>query len=162
MLSRVANSIYWLSRYTERAENVARFIDVNLQMFLDLPSGSTEQWAPLVSIWRRRVLGELFRGDARQCHRSTFAAKRTRSSPVCAARRCRTIRESISPRCGAGPQLLSDGQRRGLNDLLITLQQRRKSNNFHGITDATLLHGEEWHFIEWGLLERADEPPSLT
>jgi uncharacterized alpha-E superfamily protein len=43
MLSRVANSIYWMSRYTERAENVARFIDVNLQMILDLPSGSTEQ-----------------------------------------------------------------------------------------------------------------------
>ena len=50
MLSRVANSIYWMSRYTERAENVARFIDVNLQMILDLPSGSTEQWAPLVII----------------------------------------------------------------------------------------------------------------
>jgi uncharacterized alpha-E superfamily protein len=50
MLSRVANSIYWLSRYMERAENVARFIDVNLQMILDLPSGSTEQWAPLVII----------------------------------------------------------------------------------------------------------------
>jgi len=40
MLSRVANSIYWLSRYMERAENVARFIDVNLQMMLDLPTGS--------------------------------------------------------------------------------------------------------------------------
>ena len=34
MLSRVANSIYWLSRYMERAENVSRFIDVNLQMML--------------------------------------------------------------------------------------------------------------------------------
>jgi uncharacterized alpha-E superfamily protein len=50
MLSRVANSIYWMSRYTERAENVARFIDVNLQMMLDLPSGSREQWQPLVII----------------------------------------------------------------------------------------------------------------
>ena len=50
MLSRVANSIYWLSRYMERADNVARFIDVNLQMMLDLPSGSREQWQPLVSI----------------------------------------------------------------------------------------------------------------
>src|ERR1700760_4299 len=30
MLSRVADSIYWMSRYVERAENVARFIDVNL------------------------------------------------------------------------------------------------------------------------------------
>ena len=49
MLSRVADSIYWMSRYIERAENVARFIDVNLLMILDLPAGSSEQWAPLVS-----------------------------------------------------------------------------------------------------------------
>ena len=34
----------------ERAENVARFIDVNLQMMLDLPSGLNQQWQPLVSI----------------------------------------------------------------------------------------------------------------
>jgi len=33
MLSRVAESIYWMSRYIERAENVARFVDVNLHLF---------------------------------------------------------------------------------------------------------------------------------
>jgi uncharacterized alpha-E superfamily protein len=50
MLSRVANSIYWLNRYIERAENVARFIDVNLTWMLDSPIGQPEQWDPLVSI----------------------------------------------------------------------------------------------------------------
>ena len=50
MLSRVADSIYWMSRYIERAENVARFIDVNLNLMLDLPVGSTQQWQPLVDI----------------------------------------------------------------------------------------------------------------
>ena len=50
MLSRVADSIYWMNRYIERAENVARFIDVNLHLNLDLPAGSAEQWSPLVSI----------------------------------------------------------------------------------------------------------------
>ena len=49
MLSRVADSIYWMSRYIERAENVARFIDVNLHLILDLPQGSAEQWLPLVN-----------------------------------------------------------------------------------------------------------------
>ena len=48
MLSRVADSIYWMSRYIERAENVARFIDVNLNLMLDLPVGSAQQWQPLV------------------------------------------------------------------------------------------------------------------
>ncbi len=49
MLSRVADSIYWMSRYVERAENVARFIDVNLQLMLDDPSGEGQQWLPLVN-----------------------------------------------------------------------------------------------------------------
>ena len=49
MLSRVADSIYWMSRYIERAENVARFIDVTLN--LAIRSGAWmdgAQWAPLV------------------------------------------------------------------------------------------------------------------
>ncbi len=37
MLSRVAESIYWMARYIERAENTARFIDVSLNMSLDAP-----------------------------------------------------------------------------------------------------------------------------
>ena len=51
MLSRVAESIYWAGRYIERAENTARFIDVNLQMGLDAPSSFAEQWAPMVAIY---------------------------------------------------------------------------------------------------------------
>ena len=50
MLSRVADSIYWMSRYVERAENVARFIDVNLNLILDLPGSAEQQWRPLVDI----------------------------------------------------------------------------------------------------------------
>src|SRR5882724_6920121 len=49
MLSRVADSIYWMSRYVERAENVARFVDVNLNLMLDLPLGSSQQWLPIVN-----------------------------------------------------------------------------------------------------------------
>src|SRR5580692_10491692 len=48
MLSRVADSVFWMSRYVERAENVARFIDVNLFLSLDLGAGHGSQWAPLV------------------------------------------------------------------------------------------------------------------
>src|SRR4051794_33882660 len=48
MLSRVADSIYWMSRYIERAENVARFIAVNLNLNLDLPGVVGQQWMPLV------------------------------------------------------------------------------------------------------------------
>ena len=48
MLSRVAESIYWMSRYVERADNVARIMDANYHMILDLPIGVGEQWEPLV------------------------------------------------------------------------------------------------------------------
>src|SRR5689334_22856281 len=50
MLSRVADSIYWMSRYVERAENVARFIDVNLKLALDTADATAQQWEPLVKI----------------------------------------------------------------------------------------------------------------
>ena len=61
MLSRVADSIYWLNRYIERAENVARFIDVNLNLMLDLPAGVSPQWKPLLRLrvlllkWKREL-----------------------------------------------------------------------------------------------------------
>jgi uncharacterized alpha-E superfamily protein len=48
MLSRVANNIYWMNRYMERAENYARFIDVNFNLSLDMPPGQQEQWEPLL------------------------------------------------------------------------------------------------------------------
>lgn len=50
MLSRVAENIYWLVRYIERAENTARVIKVNTQLVLDTPKGITPGWEPLVSI----------------------------------------------------------------------------------------------------------------
>mgnify|MGYP003906110989 CR=1 FL=1 len=48
MLSRVAHSLYWMSRYIERAENVARFIDVNQAISLGGRIGTSDQWAPLI------------------------------------------------------------------------------------------------------------------
>lgn len=50
MLSRVAENIYWLGRYQERAENTARLIKVNTHLTLDLPKGLMPDWVPLVSI----------------------------------------------------------------------------------------------------------------
>src|SRR4051794_18868633 len=48
MLSRVAESIYWMGRYVERAENVARVVNVNLNMMLEA-SAEDPQWWPLVN-----------------------------------------------------------------------------------------------------------------
>src|ERR1700753_1297947 len=52
MLSRVANNLYWMSRYIERAESIARLVDVNLQLLLDFRNlddrGLDEHWMPIV------------------------------------------------------------------------------------------------------------------
>ncbi|MEM7019229.1 MAG: alpha-E domain-containing protein [Pseudomonadota bacterium] len=50
MLSRVAENIYWLARYLERAENTARLINVNSNLLMDLPRNTTFGWAPLIAI----------------------------------------------------------------------------------------------------------------
>src|SRR5258705_7854871 len=49
MLARVAESIYWRSRSVEGAENIARVIEVNLNLMLDLPLDEPQQWQPLVA-----------------------------------------------------------------------------------------------------------------
>ena len=52
MLSRVANCLYWLARYIERADNTARIIDVNLQLLLESrrldPTQLAAYWMPVV------------------------------------------------------------------------------------------------------------------
>ena len=59
MLSRLAENLYWMGRYVERAENTARLLDVNYHAIVEVPllPGTqgivTEQWAPLLNILGR-------------------------------------------------------------------------------------------------------------
>jgi len=61
LLSRAADAVYWMARYIERAANVARFIDVNLHLQLDMPLEPHHQWQPLIAtsgdakIFRERI-----------------------------------------------------------------------------------------------------------
>ena len=71
MLSRVADSIFWMCRYIERAENVARFIDVNMHLAMDVGTEGVrvaDQWAPLVVDHRRQ------RAVSSNCYRRARAA----------------------------------------------------------------------------------------
>ncbi len=175
MLSRVANSIYWLSRYMERADNVARFIDVNLQMMLDLPSGSQEQWHPLVSIsGDDAAFSSNYPAATRDNVISflTFASENPNSIVSClraARENARTIRESISPElweqvnsCFLMLNAAASNDRLTMSPSSFFGEVKKASQLFHGITDATMLHGEEWHFYTMGrLLERADKTSRL-
>jgi uncharacterized alpha-E superfamily protein len=101
MLSRVADSIYWMSRYVERAENVARLIDVNLNMMLD-SSGAEQQWWPLVNTTGDHADFQKRYGDA--THENvirflTFDRENPNSMMSClraARENARSVREIIS------------------------------------------------------------------
>ncbi len=56
MLSRVAENLYWMARYLERAENTARLISVNTNLLLDLPRRVVPGWAPLIEITGSRAI----------------------------------------------------------------------------------------------------------
>ena len=50
MLARVAERIYWLSRYMERTENTARLINAYSYLLMDLPKGTQVGWDTVISI----------------------------------------------------------------------------------------------------------------
>ncbi len=56
MLARVVESVYWLARYLERAENTARLVSVNTHLLLDLRAGYALGWRPLIDITASREL----------------------------------------------------------------------------------------------------------
>ena len=171
MLSRVADSIYWLNRYIERAENVARFVDVNLNLMLDLPAGMmTQQWKPLVlttgdlKIFKERY-GEPTADNVIQF--LTFDAGYSNSilSCVCMAREnARSVREIISSEMWEEVNsffyMVKEAAQKKPHGTLpdFFTQVKLSSHRFAGVMDATMTHNEGWHFGHIGrLLERADK-----
>lgn len=169
MLSRVAESVYWMSRYVERAENVARFVDVNLQLMLDAPEGQDQQWLPLVATTGDH---ELFTKRHEVADREnvinflTFDAENPNSILSClsaARENARTVREIISSEMWLQLNrfylMVRSAAHRGLGgtpDFFSDVKQA--SHLFTGIADATMTQGEAWHFSRLGrMLERADK-----
>jgi uncharacterized alpha-E superfamily protein len=171
MLSRVADSIYWMSRYIERAENVARFVDVNLNLMLDFPGSSDQQWQPLVDIsGDTEEFAELHReaSQATVIRFLTFDPKNPNSILSCvraARENARSVREVISSSMwehlnGSYLMLTAAAGRRGEvsdpHELFAAV--KTASQAFTGITDTTMTHNEGWHFCRLGRqLERADK-----
>src|SRR2546421_872457 len=155
MLSRVADSVFWMARYVERAENVARFIDVNHNLTLDLGEEIGDQWAPLVyttgddaPFFRR--YGEATRDKV--LHFLTFDTENSNSILSClshARENARTAREIISSdmweELNRFYLLVRDAVRDGgTSDYDFFAQIKRASHLLIGTTDATMSHGEAW------------------
>jgi len=64
MLSRVAERVYWMGRYMERAENTARLINVHHSLLLDLPANAKIGWEPILDIMASREMFISLQGAA--------------------------------------------------------------------------------------------------
>lgn len=170
MLSRVANAIYWMSRYVERAENLARFVDVTLNLMLDLPPGSAEQWQPLVSTTGDSDYFARRHGTATQVntiHFLTFDRDYPNSVISClikARENARSIRETIASemweQLNAFYHLVREATEESILDSPSDFFEeiKKQAHLFKGVTDSILTHGEGWHFLRLGrLIERADK-----
>ncbi|MGL4513270.1 MAG: alpha-E domain-containing protein [Lacipirellulaceae bacterium] len=169
MLSRVADSIYWMHRYVERAENVARFIGVVQSLSL---GGVDAQWSTLVY-----ASGDEEEFDQRPGGYSRenvlrfvlFDEENGNSILSCvraARENARSIRGEITvPQWQAINRFylqMQDAVRESQLhiDNPHSLLQRvlRSSHQVIGVTSATLSHDERWSFGQLGLLlERADK-----
>lgn len=174
MLSRVADSLYWLGRYIERAENNSRILDVNLQVTLDDENsgedGDRHDWEPiLATLEDQKLFHSLYAVTNAEtvCEFVTFAKENPNSIRSCVAgarENARTVREYISSEMWERINSLylwinSAGARQLFASSAIDFfrQVVDHSHQFHGTTAATLTHGEGWHFLQIGkYLERAD------
>lgn len=170
MLSRAANSVYWMNRYIERAENVARFIDVNLHLTLDLGDTMKEQWGPLVDTTGDRAAFEKRYGvPTRESVWDflTFDLENPNSIVSCfraARENARSIREIIPSEMWeelnkAYLTVRGTDMATALDHPHAFLGQVKVSSQLMlGMTDSAMSRGEAWHFAQLGrLLERADK-----
>lgn len=167
MLSRVADSLYWMSRYLERAEFTARLLDVELQLWLDQsPEVGTGRWRFVLEALRAPGVP----GAVDPTHLvNTLVFSRTNqssiASSIAAAREnLRQVREQCSTRMWEQ-----------LNRLYLEVMGWRPEEGwvlrshaffqlvqegahlFQGVTDATMSHGEGWQYIQLGrYIERTD------
>lgn len=174
MISRVAESCFWLNRYMERVETLARILDVNLGFVLDVNLPAADRWRPLLVVTgeepqfnRRFGAGGGDDGEAVQ-HYLTWdeeSACSIYSSLRWARENARTIRETISLEMWeAINQLwlwLSGRAGRKLYDKdrhAFYLYVRNQGLLFHGICHNTVLHEEPFDFMRLGTaLERAGQ-----
>ena len=173
MLSRVADSLYWMSRYIERAENDARILDVNLQLLLDLGGrGRGDATLGAGRSLRSKRPSSSIRSTTWPTNNSvteflTLQKKNPNSIFSCltlARENARTTREQISSEMWEQINRLylfvqSDDAREAAASSPHEFFKRvvNGSHLFQGITEATMTHGEGWEFIRIGtLLERAD------
>jgi uncharacterized alpha-E superfamily protein len=167
MLSRVADSLYWMSRYLERAENTSRQLDVTMSLLLDTGGANVERrW--------EHLLASLGKPDGIEWNGSHEAMARALvfddESPISimfcvngARENARQVREEISSEQWQRLNRLfhhihsPHAQTQFTSSINETLSSIVDGIHlFQGVGDSTMIHGQGWQFIRLGrYLERA-------
>jgi len=171
LLSRVADSIYWMNRQIERAENIARATETTLDLAIDGAVDSGRLWTALVctfgdqvDFWNRHGLAD----QDRVIDFLAFDRDNPNSITRClqaARENARTVRDMISSsmweeinKFYLAVRAASPGRATLENPREFLAEVKRSSQLLVGVTDATMSHGEAWHFARMGrLVERADK-----
>ena len=171
MLSRVAESMYWMSRYLERAEHTARVIKVQLNLMLERETEDDDRH------WRRMLkslameMTDVKKGEAQALAKSLIYSTDSRSSIVscvmAARENSRQVREQISSEMWEQLNRMFHAVTRAdaeeASDVSDFLQAIKDGAHlFQGITDSNMTHGEGWQFIQAGRsIERASALSTL-
>lgn len=174
MISRVAESCFWLNRYVERVEVLSRLLSVNLAFQLDVAMPDAKRWLPLVVVagqdedFAKRteesrlddaeVVQEYLTWNGENPASLLFSLRAAREN-------ARTIRETISLEMW---EVLNDlwiwmgepaAKRLYRSDRqAFYLQLRNQCLLFHGVASATMLHEDPFEFMRLGTaLERAGQ-----
>lgn len=174
MLSRIAENLYWMGRYVERAENTARLLGVNYIAMAEAPlvSGQVglvfEQWAPLLNLTDDKEAFAEHHDDAGAAEVIEWFTTDRRnpgsiaSSLALARENGRTLRGRISTEMWEtlNRAWLDLGQGRIVSEDELArycASTRDVCQLFDGMADASLVRGEGWWFLRSGsLLERLD------
>ena len=173
MLARDADSMYWMSRYVERAEHVARLLLVNSNLLMDVgelaPTLEQKQWQSVMVVMRADPM--IPPGDQPLANRvglhMTFNPDNPNSILNCVTRareNARAIRENVSAEMWEALNTLywslkDDGARARLEDVPDEFYRAITTGSmlFQGLTDQTLAHDQGWQFTQLAkYLERAD------
>lgn len=170
MLSRVAENIYWMARYIERAENTARLIMVNTNLLLDLPKGMQLGWKPIIEIlgceenyeeqnrdYEERSVLKYLIADSTGTNSIILALRQAREN-------ARTIRDIIPREAWervndmyheARSNAASGYSKKGRFNYLQRIILGAQTNT--GLLAGTMLHDMGYDFLKMGRnLERAD------
>ncbi|MEO8602257.1 MAG: alpha-E domain-containing protein [bacterium] len=174
MLSRIADSLFWMSRYLERVGNTARLVEINLVHLLEAEDALPEaaQWKPILSIGcsEEGYKARYEDGDVTASRTIQFMT-RERSNPNAIRTSLRLARENAR----VVRDRISNEMWEAINDMWLRIDRvleggagterapslfaevRNGVARFHGISVGTMMRGEAFGFYLLGTcVERAD------